>query len=204
MHGYAPYQYSQQIMVTKDKGRTRLLPPISLKEDTHGYEANHTWPAVVGRGKRKEDVVSLDVRHSLRGNSLDVTSVAVLVLPVLQKSSHVPETLCLDEVINPTHRRSLHTPEMRRVRAYLSYQGHEGGHLRQESGPLTGLIRPALQAIKADQWEWRTIRRAEGQLPEEHINTLETKETSSGRSGAAKPAADTAKPFFVSPTPKLA
>ena len=119
--------------------------------------------------------MSLVVRHSLLGNSLDVTSVAVLVLPLLQKWGCVPETLGVNDVIYPTPRRSLPAPDVRLIRACLSCQGHGGGRLRQESRFLNNLTRPALQAIKADQWESRTFIRAEWQLPEERIDTLKAR-----------------------------
>ena len=73
-------------MITKDKGKNWELPSIEMKEKLYNYRADHTIKAMSSKdAKSGKSQQAKDLRHGLLGNSLDVTSVAVLLLPLLQE-----------------------------------------------------------------------------------------------------------------------
>ena len=77
-------------MLTKDKGVSWELPSIDLKEKIYNYKADHTIKAASSKGKRADSAQDVSgIRHGLLGNSLDVTSMAVLLLPLLQEWGYI-------------------------------------------------------------------------------------------------------------------
>ena len=146
-----------------------------MKEKLYNYRADHTIKAMSSKdAKSGKSQQVKDCRHGLLGNSLDVTSLAVLLLPLLQEWGYIPASLTYDDVVNPKPQDLTDSVELRLVRAYMSYAGHKGGELRLESGPAACEARPALQSVDAEQWQWQTVLQATWQL-DEHINTLEAR-----------------------------
>ena len=146
-----------------------------MKEQLYNYRADHTIKAMSSKDSKSTKSRQVqDCRHGLLGNSLDVTSVAVLILPLLQDWGYVPRSVTVDDVVNPKPQDLTDSMELRLVRAYMSYAGHKGGELRLESGPASCKDRPPLQSLDAGQWQWQTVLQATWRL-DEHINTLEAR-----------------------------